>query len=591
MPKQISLDDSSYEELYGQAMERIRRQAPWWTHTQVSDPGIMLVEMWALLSDMQSFYLDQVQESHYRKYLKLLGIQPDEGECARTYVFFEQVGEERTVPAGTKLLADRMVFETEEEVRLVKNGLAGFYLEDGKNRVKAMKLARKSSFAMGREKLLFSFTLEEPLHPDEDFSIFLLMKEHPGRRRGEDAFQLTRLNWEYRTESGWRGAQVVRDDTRGLLFSGFVCLRTDTAMSGGRDRGYEIRCVISEGAYDVRPVLYKIYLNAAAVVQRDTLCRTEEIHFSGDVHRISLKSYLARTGRLRILRKKAAERRMAETAWVCGPEEGELWEDITDSPDIALDPPVTEGRRERYLSYAGEGEVRVICADAGIAPGELVKEVTGVSSQEVSLPWERILRCGTEIMLRQSKEGLYRTCRREEPEEDRYQNAWHWKDGENVIVLGDGRHGEIPPPSEDGLRFASLVLWEGEKGNVAVGRITEWERPELFPGITCINRLSGRGGRDRRAPSDQFREVGKQLSESVRMITESDVTSLAMRTPGLLLDRAEARWRGGVLEVRLIPQYELSSGYCEEQYRRQAERYLEQYRIAGTRMKVEIGKK
>ena len=103
MPGQISLDDSSFEELYGQAMERLRRQAPWWTHTEVSDPGIMLAEMWAMLTDMQSFYLDQVQESHYRKYLKLLGIRPEEGECARTWVFFEQVGEERTVPAGTKV--------------------------------------------------------------------------------------------------------------------------------------------------------------------------------------------------------------------------------------------------------------------------------------------------------------------------------------------------------------------------------------------------------------------------------------------------------------------------------------------------------
>lgn len=590
MPGQITLDDSSYEELYQEAMETLRRQAPWWTHTEAADPGIMLVEMWALLTDMQSFYLDQVQESHYRKYLKLLGIRPDEGECARTWVFFERVREERVVPAGTKLLADRMVFETEEEVRLVKNDLVGFCLEEGKNLVRSMKLARKSSFALGQKKFLFSFALEEPFPPGQSFSFFVLMKEYTDRLRGEEDFRLVRLGWEYRTQDGWREAQVVRDDTCGLLFSGLVCLRTDAPMSGRAGKGYEVRCLIKEGAYDVRPILYKLYLNAAAAVQRDTLCCSEDICFSGDMHRAALKTYLARTGRLWILRRKDADLREAGPAWVCGPREGEVWEDITDSPDIRLDPPVTAQCPERYLSYAGEGEVRVVCSDARIAPQELARAVTGIASQQVSLPWERILRSGTEVMLGQGRGGLYRTCRRAEPEEDRYGNAWHWKDGENVIVLGDGRHGEIPPPSGDGLRFVSLALWEGERGNVAVGRITDWERPELFPGIACINRLPGGGGRGRRAPADQFREAGKRLSDSGRMITESDIESLAMRTPGLLLAGAHAEWRAGVLEVKLIPKYELGSRCCEERYRLQAQRYLEQYRIAGTRMKVEIGK-
>lgn len=581
MPGQISLDDSSFEELYGQAMERLRRQAPWWTHTEVSDPGIMLVEMWAMLTDMQSFYLDQVQESHYRKYLKLLGIRPEEGECARTWVFFEQVGEERTVPGGTKLLADGLVFETEEEVRLAKNDLVGFYLESGRNLIRKMKLSRKSSFALGQGEQLFSFALEEPPAPGKIFSFFVLMKEYPKRRRDERDFWLVRLGWEYRTKEGWREAQVVRDDTRGLLYSGLICLRMDTPMSGEGENGYEIRCLVREGDFDVRPVLYKLYLNAAAVVQRDTLCCREEFLFTKDVHRVALQSYLARTGRLWILRKRTDGP---------GTEDGELWEDITDSPHIRLDPPVTAECPERYLTYAGEGQVRVVCSDARIAPEELVREVTGISTQQITMPWNnRVLRSGTEIMLGQGGKGLYRRCRRAEPEEDRYGNAWHWKDGETVIVLGDGRHGEIPPPSVNGLHFVSLVLWEGEKGNVAVGRITGWERPELFPGIVCLNRLPAGGGRDCKSPSEQFREVGKQLSDSGRMITGADMEILAMRTPGLLLAKAHAGWKDGVLEVTLTPQNKLSR-CCEECYRRQAERYLEQYRIAGTRMRIEIGK-
>ncbi|MDE7222532.1 MAG: hypothetical protein K2O34_01970 [Acetatifactor sp.] len=582
MAQMISLDDSSYDEIYEKAMEMLRIQAPWWTHTEVSDPGIMLLEMWALLMDMQSFYLDQVQESHYRKYLKLLGIRPDEGECARTWVFFDHVEEDCTVPVGTKLLADRMVFETKEEVRLINNRLTGFFMGDGTDRSGAMMLQRKSSFVLREEwkKQLFSFTLEKPLEPGQDSLFFILLREEKERRPATEEFYMAKLVWEYRTKEGWREARVVRDDTQGLLYSGLTGIRTDIPMD--TESGLEIRCRIKKGAYDVMPTLYKIYLNAAEVVQRNTLCCEEDVDFSEKCHRVALKSYLARTGRLWILRRKDKDKGAIR-------QEEALWEDITDSPEVMVDPPVTARYRERYIFFAGEGRIRVVSSAAGITPEELVGEVTGVAAQQIPLPWERILRSSVSLMLRHGGEKQYLACRMEEPEEDRYANAWHWKEEENVIVLGDGRHGDIPYPSQDGLRFTSLALWEGEKGNISINRITAWERPELFPGITCTNRLTGRGGRERRLPSQQFQEAGERFPEQNRMITEADIQYLAKGTPGLLIREVKARWRNGVLIVKLIPKHELRSRYCGERYRSQAEKYLEQYRLAGTKLVIEIG--
>lgn len=579
----ISLDDSSYDEIYEKAMEMLRIQAPWWTHTEVSDPGIMLLEMWALLMDMQSFYLDQVQESHYRKYLKLLGIQPDEGECARAWIFFENVDRDCTVPEGTKLLADRMVFETAGEVRLVRNRLTGFYLGDGTNRSGAMMLQRKSSFVLpeGREAL-FSFTLEEPLEPGRNFLFFVLLREEKGRNSVEKGFYMAQLAWEYRTKEGWREARIVRDDTRGLLFSGLIGVRTDIPMDGGGRTGYAVRCRIKQGAYDVMPVVYKIYLNAAEVVQKNTLCCAEDVDFSEKCHVAALKTYLGKTGRLWILQRK--DRDKGDT-W----QEGELWEDITDSPNVTVEPPVTAERMERHVFFASEGHVRIVCSAMETVSEELVKEVTGVAAQQIPLAWDRLLRPSVNLLLEQGGEKLYRTYCRREPEEDRYGNAWHWKEEENVIVLGDGRHGEIPLPSREGLRFTSLALWEGEKGNVAINRITAWERPDLFPGITCTNRLTGRGGRERRLPSQQFQEAGRVFQNQNRMITQEDIQYLAKNIPGLLIKEASAQWQDSALVVKLVPKHELRSSYCVQRYREQAEYYLEQYRLAGTRLKIEIG--
>ncbi|MCM1119696.1 MAG: hypothetical protein NC543_10090 [bacterium] len=580
MPPQIVLDDSSYEDIYGRAIELLDDRAPWWTHREVSDPGIMLLEMWALLTDMQSYYLDQIQESHYRKYLKLLGVRLDEGECARSWVFFEKVRGEYVVPVGTKLLADRMVFETEEEVRLIGNRLTGFYVGDGQNRIAAMKLRRKSSFLLREgEEALFSFTLEEAVEQGEDFLFYILLREKGKRNPVEGDFHLADLTWEYSTEEGFGEAQILRDDTRGLLTSGLICLRTDRPMGRAGGRGFEFRCRIREGGYDAFPILYKIYLHVIPVIQRDTICLTEDVEFSGDCHRVALRSYLARTGSLWLLRRidaPTAERQR------------ELWEDITDSPQVCVDPPITAKCRERYITYAGEGTVRVVCQADNVGLEELDRRITGIAAQRIPLPWEGVLRSEVGLMLRHGTGELYRSYLCEEPEENRYGNAWHFDEKENVIILGDGRHGDIPPPSEDGLRFTSLALWDGEKGNVAVGRINAWMRPELFPEFTGVNFLSGKGGRGRRLPSQQFREIEDKLFDQKRMVTTSDIRSLALRTPGLMLEDAQVQWGEWELVVKLVPKYALKSRECVERYRRQAEKYLEPFRLAGTCLRIEL---
>ncbi len=574
MPNEISLDDSSYDSIYEKAMERLHAQAPWWTHTETSDPGIMLLEMWAVLSDMQSFYLDQVQESHYRKYLKLLGVCPDEGAYARIWLFFDDVERDCVVPKGTKLLSDRLVFETEEEVCLTSNSLVGFYQEEDKNRVKAMKLSRRVRFRLreGGERL-FSFMLRDALKPGEIFSFFVLLDDGIKRSGAEGDFCLVRLAWEYRTEGGWREAEIVGDDTGGLLFSGHVRIRVDRPMEGPE---YEIRCRIKEGGYDAVPSLCKICLNVVRAVQRNTICCEETIIFSENCHRAALKNYLARTGILKIFKK------------VPDGKEGELWEDITAAPGVVIDPPVEAGRMERNLFYSGAGQVKVVCTAAEAWEEDLPDTVTGIAAQQISFPWENVMRSSVELMIREEGGDRFRSYVRVEPEEDRQEYAWHWREEETVIVLGDGRHGIIPAASEKGLLFTSLALWEGEKGNVSVGRVIRWERPDLFSGIVCTNRLGGRDGKDRILPSQQFKEMKDRLSGRGRMITKEDIRLLAMETPGLLIKDAEAEWNKGETVVKVIPLLPLRNPYCVERYRAQVEKYLEQFRLAGTRIRVEV---
>ncbi len=571
MPEQISLDDSSFEGIYERAVGRLKEQAPWWTHQEVSDPGITLIEMWAMLADMQSYYMDQIQESHYRKYLKLLGIDADEGECAAVWIFFSGVDRACVIPQGAKLLSGDMVFETEEEVVLTPNFLSGFLQGEDRNRVAVMNLYRKSRFVLKEngEGVLFSFALKYAMQAGEELRLYIQLDERGKRNPAGEDFYMARLAWEYRVQDGWREARILRDDTRGLLYSGMLCLRFETSGIHDPGRGYTVRCRVKEGAYDAMPVLYKIYVNAVRAVQKDTLCHTEHLEFPEGGGRTALKSYLAQTGSLQVLLH----------------EEEERFRDIT--AECTIDPPVTAKRRERYVSCPHGGSVMIIATADGVAGEYLPCPVTGVPSQRISLPWEDIMRGTAELMLC-GEDGKFRMYRRTEASRQDCANAWHWQEGKNVVVLGDGRHGDIPEPCADGLRFASLARFGAEKGNISIGRITQWEKPELFFGISCTNYLAGSGGRSAKKPSEQFGEMAKVLLKVNRMVTKEDIRELAMETPGLLLQDASAQWRAGAVIVTVIPSVPLKHEYCIRRYADEVARHLEPFRLAGSRIEVQV---
>ncbi len=161
-----------------------------------------------------------------------------------------------------------------------------------------------------------------------------------------------------------------------------------------------------------------------------------------------------------------------------------------------------------------------------------------------------------------------------------------------MIVLGDGRHGEIPPAALKGLLLSYLATCEGSRGNIAIGRIKRWEKPELFPEVRFTNLLTGSGGEDRQSPREQFQELAERkerLKGQNRMVTEDDIQALVRRTPGLVIKNAEAEWKDGTIMVTVFPLEPLKDGRCVELYRMCVQKHLEQYRLVGSRIRVEIG--
>jgi hypothetical protein len=116
----LNIDDRNYDQL----LEELKQHIPVskWTDHHPSDPGIMLLELFAWLGEMTLYRMNRVPEAHQEKFLKLI-IDPPEPVTVDVDLEYELSGaraEKLIIPAGTRFATDfkkgeRYIFETIKE--------------------------------------------------------------------------------------------------------------------------------------------------------------------------------------------------------------------------------------------------------------------------------------------------------------------------------------------------------------------------------------------------------------------------------------------------------------------------------------------
>lgn len=71
--KPLELDDRTFTDLFNEVRSLIPRHAPSWTNHNVSDPGIMLVELLAWLTEAMLYRINRVSDTSRMRLLELLG--------------------------------------------------------------------------------------------------------------------------------------------------------------------------------------------------------------------------------------------------------------------------------------------------------------------------------------------------------------------------------------------------------------------------------------------------------------------------------------------------------------------------------------
>ena len=121
-----NLDDRNFQDLVDEAKRMIPQLCPEWTNHNLSDPGVALIELFAWMTEMTLFRLNQVPDTFYTRMLNLLGEKQFPAAAARTHLTFwlsSSSAAHVEIPAGTEVttrgaIGEPHIFSTVDDVEL-----------------------------------------------------------------------------------------------------------------------------------------------------------------------------------------------------------------------------------------------------------------------------------------------------------------------------------------------------------------------------------------------------------------------------------------------------------------------------------------
>lgn len=128
-----NLDTRRWADLVEEGRALIPRYAPRWTDHNIHDPGITLLELLAWLVEQDIYRVNRIPERHRRKFLALVGIQPQPPRPAQVALTFALTGGgPQTLPAGlTAATSHGLRFRTLAELPVLPLTVQAVQVFDG----------------------------------------------------------------------------------------------------------------------------------------------------------------------------------------------------------------------------------------------------------------------------------------------------------------------------------------------------------------------------------------------------------------------------------------------------------------------------
>lgn len=105
-----NLDDRDFHDLMTEARRRIRQECPEWTDLSPGEPGTVLLEVFAHLTEVMIYRINRLPEKIYIELLRLLGVRLAPPSSASTVLRFSRSNDSDRpieIPEGTRVAAER----------------------------------------------------------------------------------------------------------------------------------------------------------------------------------------------------------------------------------------------------------------------------------------------------------------------------------------------------------------------------------------------------------------------------------------------------------------------------------------------------
>lgn len=541
-----SLDDRRFQDIVDQAKSLIPRYCPEWTDHNVSDPGVALIELFAWMTELLLYRVNQVPDRMYVRFLEMIGVRLEPPRAARAPVTFylsAPQASEQTIDEGTEVATVRTetspatVFTTESPLvirppnvlrALTRNVSRG---EDGdwtQHDLRRLALP-------GHRLRMF------PPHPAPGDAFYLAFKEDHSAHvlalvvncelaggAGVDPTQPP-LEWQawQGASNRWAACEVEHDGTGGFNRSGEVILHVPAMAPGTFHElhAYWLRCRLTDAqaarGYEVSPDLQSLRVESrggtavarhAVTIQDEVLGRSDGT--PGQTFRLLHTPVLARD-------------RERDTLVVEGAgEEVQRWREVADFAD--------SGPEDRVFT---------------------LDELDGT------------LTLGPSLL--QPDGAVY--------------------------------HFGAVPPRGSTLKFSRYQCGGGVEGNVPAGALSILK--SAIPYVArVVNRREAVGGRNAQTLEDAKLRAPQYLRSRTRAVTADDYEYLACQVPGVARARclAAGAQPGGPTELKpgqvcvvVLPQADAGGGpiapaalTLSAELRNAVFAYLDERRVAGTALEV-----
>jgi predicted phage baseplate assembly protein len=474
--RKLGLDDRDFDQLVDEARRRIAQYAPEWTDLNDSDPGMALVKLFAYMTDLLIYRINQVPDRTYVKLLSLLGFDQAAARPARADVtFIPEPGGPILVPRGWRLEAesadggDPATFETENDLAAAGLPLAHVLVGLGDAQptsVTALNVPGGDPIPIFGPSpindsvlyLGFGPAYATAPHPfGAELRLRFWMPEPDRERvvaplRTAPAVPPAGLVWEFLPSAGqpWRTVSLIQDETVAFTREGYVLLEPPAAIEaspllGSPDTCMWLRCRMTSGAYPVGspPMVDFVRANTVPALSLTTVARE-----------------------------------------LLAPAEG------------------------GDAVSTGEADQVFRLRERPVAPGSLELDIEVDDDPEGAKRWKPV-----------------RDLLAEKPDAAVYELSA--ETGE--VRFGDGRNGRIPPA---GARVvANRYRYGGGAGaNVAPGAISGPAPPRISE---VRNDRPAFGGADEQPIDELKRQAPRRLRHHERAVTQSDYAELAREVTGV----------------------------------------------------------